>query len=483
MHATIWSLVPFLVVIPLAMYTRQVIPGLVIGLMVGAYLLSHSPLGTIDVALTYLYKEVAVTGNLHLIVFLYLFGSFVGLLNASGGVEGLAKWLEPRIKTVRGAYAITWLSTLVTFMAPDFRIITVAPIMRSVMNRFQVSPDKMAFAIDVTSTPLIALMPVGTAFVGYMVGLLAVSLRHMGSNQSAYSFFLQSIPLNLFSLFILGIGAYLSFFRWSGATLRRGATVDGRVISRSSQWTMEAGMLADHEVDTDERVSNRIKPDVLHLFLPLALLIFLTVLLTWYSGHVYSNSLWGAFIKADAASAMIEAIVITLLLSTIFYLVRNISISQIMNAFVTGGNEMMPVILLLVLVWAVSGVSMDLGFSSFVSHSLGAFLPRLLVAPVMFLLGSILSYVIGSSFGTWGLLMPLGFSLAMSAHASLLLTVAAVFASGTLGGFASPLSDNTVAMATVMKMPAIPFARSLLKPTLLAGAFATVGYAVLGAIL
>ncbi|PWI58538.1 Na+/H+ antiporter NhaC family protein [Sulfoacidibacillus thermotolerans] len=503
MYGTIWSLLPFLVVIPLAMLTRQVVPALVVGLLVGSYMMAPTPLGGIDKALYYLYKEVEVSGNLHLILFLYTFGSFVGLVRITGGVNGFAKWLEPRVKSVRGAFAVAWLTSLGTFMAPDFRIIAVAPIMKSIIERLHIRPQKMAYVIDVTATPLISLIPIGTAFVGYMIGLLAVALKHVGSSQAAYPLFLSTIPLNFFAIAILLIGAYISFFSKDVKAANAGERSFAKrqvssehkartVIAHASHLhrgiQMETGKLgtlhkpSEHAAPPEaiDVLSEQAPPSALNLVLPILLLLMLTFFLTWWSGHALATNFFGVLMKADATKAMLQAILITLVVSSLFYLFRGQKISKLMYGVLAGGNEMMAVIVLLVFVWAVSGVSTDLGFSPYVAHTVGAVVPRMLIAPALFVLGSVISYFIGSSFGTWGILMPLGFSLAMTTHASLALIAAAVFASGTLGGFASPLSDNTVAMATVMKLPVVDFANSLLKSTLLAGAVATVFYGIAG---
>ncbi|WP_227003619.1 hypothetical protein, partial [Salmonella enterica] len=111
---------------------------------------------------------------------LYLFGSFVGLLRVSGGVKGFSRWMEARIRSPRGAFLFTWLSSLFTFMAPDFRILTVAPIVSRVFERFRIRKEQVAFTIDVTATPLCAIVPVGTAFVAYMVGLMHTAAHHAG---------------------------------------------------------------------------------------------------------------------------------------------------------------------------------------------------------------------------------------------------------------------------------------------------------------
>ena len=153
-----------------------------------------------------LLTEVTLPDNMRLILFLYLFGAFVGLVRATGGVAGFAAWVEPRIRSVTTAYAVTWLSSFATFMAPDFRIITVAPIMKQVFHRLHVPLERVAYVIDLTSTPLIALVPIGTAFVGYMVGLIQTMARHHGLPLNAYHLFLLSLPFNFFSIAMLALG-------------------------------------------------------------------------------------------------------------------------------------------------------------------------------------------------------------------------------------------------------------------------------------
>lgn len=484
MHASILSILPFVVIIPIALITRQVIPGLVSGLLLGAYLLTPSWLGGVDTALHYLYSEITVTGNLHLIVFLWAFGALVGLMQATGGVAGFARMLQPRIHSERSAFGVAWLSSFATFMAPDFRIITVAPVLRPVAERFHIKPERLAYVIDVTATPLIALVPIGTAFVGYMVGLITVGLRHLGRTDPAFPFFLSTIPLNFFAIAILLIGVYVSFIHIRQPKMRRtpfspaddqaldadGATVDGSAAVLEGATSVPASAAGP-------------KPDASNLIVPIAVLLALMFFLLWWSGHSYSSNLFQVLLHADAARAMLQAILITLVFSVTYYALKRQSFDRLTLGILDGGNEMMPVIVLLVLVWAVSGTATALGFTPYVTRTVGSALPSYLIAPGLFVIGSVISYFVGSSFGTWGILMPLGFSLAQSAHASLPLVAGAVFASGTLGGFASPLSDNTVAMATVMKLPVMSFARSLLKSTLVAGAVATAGYALAGMVM
>lgn len=506
LHASIWSLVPFVIVIPFAMVTRQVLPGLLVGLLSGAYMLHPTVLGGVQAALSYMIRELALPDNLRLILFLYGFGAFVGLVRVTGGVGGFTEWMTRRIKSVRSAFVLTWLSAAATFMAPDFRIVTVAPVMRHVFSRLRVPPVRVATTIDITSTPLCALVPIGTAFVGYMVGLLSTSLRHTHTTVVPYNLFLQSLPFNFFSIVALIYGLYETFFRRAREVdpaaesphvdtqqtppIRRApknALGQGRLGLASAGGVEFAKELGEHEPagskddsfpDALELVAAQAPPSAANLLFPLGLLLVSTFVLTWWDGHWGALSVWQAFERADASRAMLESLLITLVCTVVWYTVRRQPIGRTMYGFLAGGNEMMGVIVLLVLVWAVSAVSSDLGFAAYIERTVGGLIPGSLIAPVLFVFGCLISYVIGSSFGTWGMLLPIGFSLASSTHASLALIAGAVFASGTFGGYASPLSDNTVAMATVMKLPLMDYARYKLKSALWIGGVSTVLYGV-----
>ncbi|WP_274432722.1 Na+/H+ antiporter NhaC family protein [Alicyclobacillus sp. ALC3] len=568
MYASFWSLLPFLMVIPIALWTRQVLPGLMVGLLVGSYMTHPTLLGGISATLGYILKELAIPDNLRLLVFLYGFGSFVGLVRVTGGVSGFAAWVSKRIRTTRAAFAMTWLSSFATFMAPDFRIITVAPVMKSVFERLHVSTERVAYVIDLTSTPLIAIVPIGTAFVGYMVGLLQTSSRHHGLALTSFQLFLQTIPLNFFSIAMIALGLFQTFWRSSperapaaaqnaapeereqtnrdqtGAVFgparptvyargldrrerpigRRGwrvSTFRAKVIGyapveagdeltparsapvaqataarqnserRAAQTDTKQAVAQETKTDVTaapqvtppealEVLSEQARPNVWNLAVPLVILLVLTLWLTWWNGHFHSPTLFGALAAANASQAMLQALLITLVVMVVWYSVGRLPISRTMFGFVAGGNEMMSVLLLLALVWAVSAVSTDLGFSVYVQRAIGHLVPGAFIAPALFVFGCLISYVIGSSFGTWGILLPLGFTLANSTHASLALVAGAVFASGTFGGFASPLSDNTVAMATVMKLPTMAYAHYKLKPALLAAGVSTVAYGLVG---
>ena len=503
MHGSIGSVLPFLVVIPLAFLTRQVLPGLVVGLLVGAYMLNPTPLGGVDTALAYIMKELAVSDNLRLIVFMYGFGAFVGLVRITGGVSGFAHLMEKKIHSERRAFVVTWLSALLTFMAPDFRIITVGPVMKQIFSRLKVPVNKVAFVIDATSTPLCAIMPLGTVFIGYSLGLLGTVSRHQGVVIPPYNLFLLSIPFNFFSLGMLGFAMFYTFRKSeadqakeptsqpieSTAKMRALGSAQLAYTETSAELAMQPAFNKRQRTikpepeaypDPVELVAQQVTPNSLNLIVPLILLLGLTLFYTWWDGHLQAANFLGALIQANAAKAMLEALLSTLLISFVWYAFQKQPLQRTLFGFIAGGNEMMAVNVLLVLVWAVSAISTDLGFVSYTEQTVGRLVPAAFIAPAFFVFGCLLSYVIGSTFGTWGILLPLGFSLAATEHAALPLIAGAVFASGTFGGFVSPLSDNTVAMATVMKIPVMDYAKLKLRYGLIVVAGCTVLYGIVG---
>ena len=463
MQGSWWALLPFLIVIPIAIISRQVQPGLFVGLMLGCFLKQPDPLGGIKAMIAYIVNNIVKPNNIRIILFLYIFAGIISLTKLTGGIKGFVHWVGHKLKTKQSAMFLTWLSTIGTFSDPDFRIVTIAPIMKALQQRLGLSAAKIGFVIEATSNPVVALVPIATAFVGYMVATTGAALHHAGIDAAPYHVYLRSIPFNFFSFAILIIGFYYSF--WGDLGAEKPAANDKRSAGGKSP-DAEQG---EEELEECYRAFEKdtpVKP--WNLIVPLGLVLISTLFLSWWDGHFAAQSFGEAFLKADALGAMLEAVFCTLIVTLIFFLLQGFSVAKLVTHFVKGGNELVSVIIMLALIWALSAVSEDLGFSKFIISHLGSDLPPACIAPVIFLLGGVISYFIGSSWGTWGLLMPLGVTLAHHAGANLFLTIGAVFASGTFGAFASPLSDNTVTLCTILNLPVLEYARLKLKPALLA---------------
>lgn len=461
------SLLPFIVVIPIAMLTKQVQPGLFAGLILGCYLLKPDLFEGVNTLISYLISNLIKPNNIRIIIFLYVFAGLINLTKMAGGIKGFVDLVGRKVKTKRSAMLLIWLSTIGTFNNPNFRIVTVAPIMKLLKKRLPISTQKIGFMIEVTSNPVVALVPVATAFVGYMVSLIETALQQVGVHESAYSIFIRSIPFNFFSLVIIGIGLFYSFFK-EMRSHSQGDMVEDSDAQREEEELQKCMQAYEKETPS--------KP--LNLLLPLSIVLVMTVYLSWRNGQAHANNILDAFVKADALGVMLEALFITLLLSLLLFLLQRFSIAKIVTHFIDGGNELLSVILMLALVWALSAVSEDLGFSKYIASNLIGWIPVSFIAPVVFILGSFIAYFIGSSWGTWGLLMPLAVTLAHQTGSNIILVIGAVFASGTFGAFASPLSDNSITLCAILDLPVMEYARSKLKPSLIAAGITTILFGI-----
>ncbi|MGO4889291.1 Na+/H+ antiporter NhaC family protein [Anaerobacillus sp. MEB173] len=466
MEANWLSIIPFLVVIPVAIFTRQVLPGLFLGLLVGSYIKEPSVIGGIQAMFTYIVQAIIDPNNIKIIVFLYAFSGLVGMIKMTGGIRGFVEKAAEKIKTRRQALVLTYVSTIGTFIAPTFRFVTIAPIMRALLKKVKMTTEELGFVIETTATPIIVLIPVATAFVGYMVSIIQIATQNQDINVDPYSLFIQSIPFNFFSIVTIILGVYLSFFHHSKKKSHAPTQMEEKT-EEEEDW---------HDCHPAVAKELPIKP--MNLLLPLILVIGFTLFLTWWDGHEKGFGFFQAFIKADVLDAMVVALLITVLLSMIFYLLQRFKLEELITGFITGGNDLMSVILLLSVVWGLSSITDDLGFSSFVI-AYTDWIPQMFIAPLIFVFGAAISYFIGSAWGTWGILMPLGVSLASVGGVSLPLVIGAVFASGSFGAFASPLSDDTNTIAKILGLSVIDYVKFKLKPALIAAAISTVLYSII----
>ncbi|MGD6844880.1 Na+/H+ antiporter NhaC family protein [Bacillus infantis] len=460
-----FSILPFLIAIPIAIKTKQVLPGLFAGLLAGSFLLQPTLAGGLETLISFLVKGLIDENNIKILLFLYAFSGLVGMIKISGGIRGFVEEASVRIQNKRQALLLTYLSTVGTFSAPSFRFVTIAPIMRALLKKVKMSTQELGFVIETTATPIIVLIPIATAFVGYMTSIVDIAVSNENIDADPYDLFLRSIPFNFFSFVMIFLGVYLSFFHHSKSTQDSDPEKIGKSGDDEDDWHT-----------CDPAVGRDLPEKPWNLLVPLALVVVLTLIFTWWDGYKKAGGFAAAFIKADVMDAMLIALVFTVLFTFLFFRFQKTKTSDLLNSFVIGGNDLMSVIVLLAVVWGLSSVTEELGFSAFVTRY-SSWIPPSIVVPLLFLFGAAISYFIGSAWGTWGILMPLGISMAAASGIYLPLVIGAVFASGTFGAFASPLSDDTNTIARILNLSVIEYARYKLKPALIAAGITAALYA------
>ena len=457
----------------MSIWLKDILPGLVVGLVVGSFIVTSDLLGGTQKSIFYMVTTLSDETNIKIIMFLYLFGGLVGMMNIAGGIKGFSEWIGPRIKTERGLLGMIWSTLPFTFMMPMFRIMMIGPIVKILIKKMKLSKQKVGLTMDISTESVIVLLPVATAFVGFMVSLVEGGIRELNLDVSPYQVFLLSILFNFYAIVMLIIGILQTL--WPPAKNSKQGTE--QIIDQEEQ------IHEFHRIGIQQELS-LVKAQPWHLIIPVFLLLGLSLFLLWQDGtSMGAKTIFEAFSMADATFVMLLAVFITLIFTFVFYIVRKLALSEIMYHFYDGGNQMIQAISLLILIWALTLSAEDLGFSSFISSSLGAFLPAFMTPATIFLIGSIVGYFIGSSWGTWGLFMPLGFALAVSTGASIPLTVGAVFASGAFGAITSPLGDTTITTAAILDMDLVDYAQYKLKISAIGAIIAFALYIAIGYIL
>lgn len=443
-----------LIVIILAMSTKRIISALIVGTLVGGVLLAKGNIinGCIY-AVDHIVKSAANEESVYIIMFLFVFGAFGEIMALSGGIKGFAEAANKYVKTEKGALGAVWFVTLFTFIDCCFHDIAAGTVGKVLTDKVKGSKEKMAVILNVTSCLLIILIPFGTTYVGYIIGVINSSLGKAGVKMSAYNLYLKSIPFNFYAIIMIFVSIGITLFNLK---------FDSVVNKISNIKDDEKGQGHGHEAHEQCEFEEKVQPRPFNLILPLAVLIVSTFFFFWYTGKGKGKGFLGAMMNAEFEKSILLSAVITIVLTTVFYLFQKIPMKEIESHFLSGGNEMMPPIIVLVLSWGLSSIIEDLGFVKFIASNIGPQIPQFLIPVVIFLIGCAASYFMGSAWGTWALLMPIAIPLAITSKSSLPLVVGAVLAGGSLGDNASPLGETAILSSTVAEVPLMKHVKTML---------------------
>jgi len=442
-----YALLPLAAAVIGAAITKRIIISLAFGLLIGTLLKSKSILGMILFAGDSLAGVVSDKTNAYIILFLFCFGALAEIFKTGGGISGFATAIKPYIKSEKGALMTIWAATPISFLDCCFHVIATTTISKPIVEDLNASKLKAAFIINTTSSQLVVLIPFATTYVGYILGLISSSMQKAGLSGNSYMTYLSGVFLNFYSILMIAVSILVIFFNLDFSRLFQ------RLLNRKTQKDESQGEHdaeeAHEQGDFDEKTSPRLR----NLLIPLAFLIALIFFLLWWTGHGKGRSFFQAIINAEYEKSIFVATIATLVLTLLLYVFQRISMKKIESSFLTGGVDLLPPIVILILAWAITDVTKALGFHKFVSSLITTSFPHQLIPLIVFLVGGLVSYFMGSSWGTWALIMPIAFSLAASTGASIPLTVGAVLAGGSIGDNLSPLGETPVTTSAIMGVP------------------------------
>ncbi len=443
MQGTIWAFLPAVIAIVLALATKQVYVSLFLGIFVGAMMYTG---GDFLEALFTLYSVMSekVGGNTTIIVFLVVLGILVVLLQKSGGAKAYGDWAGKKIKSKGGALAATAGLGCLIFVDDYFNCLTVGSVMRPVTDKFKISRAKLAYIIDATAAPVCIIAPISSwaaAVAGELEG-------------DGLMVFISTIPFNVYALLTLVMVFTLCFIKFDFGKMKRNEMI------AETTGNLFAG--ATEDAESTEEVKANPKGKVRHLLIPVLILIACCIGGMIYTGFFYnwdtglidtelqSANVIEAFSNCDAGMSLAIGSTVALLIISAYYMIAKVvSFKEITSSFTDGFKAMVPAILILTFAWSISGIMGAKGgyldAQAFVEANLAnSNFPEFLFPAIFFILAGGIAFATGTSWGTFGVLVPIAVTILGGSGTLTILTVSATLGGAVFGDHISPISDTTI---------------------------------------
>ena len=439
--ATFWALVPPIVAIGLALITKEVYSSLFIGITVGGILACG---GSFSAAVTHVVSDgiiTAIQDTAGIFLFLVILGAIVALVNKSGGSAAFGRWAKEHIKSRAGAQLATMVLGILIFIDDYFNCLTVGSVMRPVTDKQNVSRAKLAYLIDATAAPVCMIAPISS-------WAAAVASYTDVPGMSGIEIFVRAIPYNFYSL--------LTFVFIIGIVLLK---ADFGPMAKHERNAIEKGDLfsTDERVDELETSSNP-RGKVMDLVLPIVILVIVAVVGLIFVGGFFGVDFWGgtdcagdfigAFANTDAVVGLPWGGIIALVVIIAYMLCRRlVTFKEAMDCIPQGFIAMVPAITILTLAASLKNISNGLlGSADYVkalmtnaAPGLASFLPA-----VIFIVGCLLAFATGTSWGTFGILIPIVSSIFKPEDPMFFIGISACLAGAVCGDHCSPISDTTI---------------------------------------
>ena len=434
------SLLPPLIAIALALITKEVYSSLFAGIVVGGLLYANfNP----ELTIVHVFSDGFIASasdsyNMGILIFLVVLGALVALMNNTGGSAAFGRWASKRIKSRIGAQLATIVLGCLIFIDDYFNCLTVGSVMRPVTDKHNVSRAKLAYLIDATAAPICIIAPISS-------WAAAVSGFAEGSGMNGFQLFLSAIPYNFYAILTIVMMVFITLTKFDYGPMKKYEknALNGDIFT-----------VLDDKAKTVEQASVNPKGKVCDLVVPIIILIVSCVIGMIYSGGFFTAGEEGyhnfitAFSNSDASLGLVYGSFITLIITIAFYMIRRvISFKECMEAIPEGFKAMVPAIMILVCAWTLKAMTDSLGAKEFIAGVVEGsaagfmnFLPA-----IIFLIAVGLSFATGTSWGTFGILIPIVIAaFGFDKGAITVVAISACMAGAVCGDHCSPISDTTI---------------------------------------
>ena len=463
---TFWSLVPPIIAIALALITKEVYMSLFIGIVSAALLYANfSPIATTEAIFEVMISKLGDSWNIGILIFLVFLGVMVALMTRAGGSAAYGEWANKKIKSRRGAMLATFGLGSLIFVDDYFNCLTVGSVMRPVTDRYNISRAKLAYIIDATAAPICIIAPISSwaaAVSGYTSG-------------DGFALFLQTIPFNLYALLTIIMVVYMAWNDFDFGPMAKyehNAKTTGDLHSGSTEYHSEREL----------PVSGKGK--VIDLVLPVLFLIASCITCMVYTGGFFEGETFiNAFANCDAARGLVLGSFAALVFTFLLYIPRKvISFREFADCIPQGFKMMVSAILILILAWSLGGFCSDrLAIGTFVEAALANSTLSVAILPaIFFAVATGLAFATGTSWGTFGILIPIATAIFAEGDPMLVIAIASCLAGAVCGDHTSPISDTTIMASAGAQCNHVNHVSTQIPYAMVVAGACVVGYLVAG---
>lgn len=470
----ILTIIPPIIAIVIAIAFKKVALALLIGVFSGQLLLSGwSPFAAVTATLDAVIGVCTDADNLKIFFFTALMGSFVTLVKVSGGVDGFVDFLTEKNKAVRsktGAMLIAYLIGILVFVDGLLSIMFAGVVTRPITDKFKVSREKLAYIADSTSAPINALIPLNS-WGAMLIGLVSAEIAGGVISGDATSLFISSLPFQFYSIAAVLLVLFFIVTKKDFGPMKKAEqrTEGGQLFDKDA-----APLLQDAK---SESIVPRDKANKWNMIVPLVTLIAGT-----FVGLLVTGG--GNLTGGDGTTSILYAIIVTLLVMLVMYTRQKLMSAKDFGGYVMQGVAgMISLVTLLVLAFAIGRTIKAIGTGLFLASLVGDAIPGAFGPAIIFLLGAVMAFSTGTSWGTFSIMMPIAIPMAVAMGSNIPLAIGAVVSGGIFGDHCSPMSDTTILSSMSAGTDHICHVRTQLPYALLAAAIATVLYVIFGLVL
>ncbi|QUO38752.1 Na+/H+ antiporter NhaC family protein [Dysosmobacter sp. Marseille-Q4140] len=467
-YNTFWALVPPIIAIALALITKEVYSSLFIGILAGGLLYSNF---SFEGTVLHVFEDGIVSVlsdgyNVGILAFLVILGTLVCLMNKAGGSAAFGRWAQQHIKSRVGAQLATIVLGILIFIDDYFNCLTVGSVMRPVTDKHRVSRAKLAYIIDATAAPVCIIAPISS---------WAAAVAGFAEDGQGLNLFIRAIPFNFYAILTIVMMVGMALMKTEFGLMKKfedNARETGDLFSGPNPYAM-----MDEEMEED-------KGRVLDLVLPIVVLVICCVIGMIYSGGFFSGaSFVDAFSGSDASVGLLLGSAFALVFTVVYYMVRRaMSFREMMGCIPEGFKAMVPAILILTFAWSLKAMTDSLGAKYFVrdfvwSSAAGV---QMLLPALVFVIGCLLAFATGTSWGTFGMLIPIVQNVFPMDNPLSIVCISACMAGAVCGDHCSPISDTTIMASAGAQCDHVSHVSTQLPYAITAAAVSLVSYIFAG---